>query len=171
MQCETSRPAAYGVQTDSMNCNERQLGRDQVGWAARYFLRSYALARRNPKSSAAAAYSSALSEVMTVFFLAPCLSIFGCVLITSLRWAPHFGHEHPNFSPIIAAIAVTLLAGTAGRAWFGRLFRKYRTNPDAGAIFDSEKDRSIALRQKWAILIGCGIVVPMLALVGTFWIG
>jgi hypothetical protein len=83
-----------------------------MGWVGRYFLRRLALARKDLTKSYSGAYSSALFEVMLVVVLAPCMAIFSCILITSLRWAPAFGHEHPGFSPKIGVDVPYDLAGS-----------------------------------------------------------
>ena len=111
---------------------------------------------------------SALFEVTLVAVLAPGAAIFSCVLITSLRWAPTFGRAHPNFSPKLFVLALSILGVAAGNAWFGRLFNKYRTMPDACASFDTEQDQRIVFWQKWIVLLGCGAVIPVLAMLWTF---
>lgn len=153
-----------------MTYKREQTRADQLGWARRYFLRRLALARRGPKKSEAAMYSDALFELTLVAVLMPCIAVFSCLLITSLKWAPNFGHEHPDFSPKIAALVIGFLAYGIGYAWFRRSFAKLRTMADLWVDFDSEEDRRIAFWQKLMIVSVCGAVVPMLALAVTFWI-
>jgi|SRR6185437_11948047 len=152
-----------------MNCNQRQLGGNEVGWTARYFLRRYALARKSPKSSEATAYSNAIFEVTLVAVLMPCLAVFSCVLVTSIKWAPAFAHTHPKFSPKAAALVIGFLAIGTGQAWFRRRFRRLVQTPDVWTNFDTDKDRLMAFWQKVIILSICGAVIPLLAVAVTLW--
>lgn len=151
-----------------MNCNQKELGCDRLGWMDRYFLRRFALARRAPKSHLATPYSEALFEVTVVAVLAPCMAVFSCVLMTSLKWAPTFAHTHPNFSPRIASLVFASLAIGAGNAWLRWRFRRFPS--DAWADFDTESDRRMIFWQKRIILLVCGAVIPVLAVIVTVWI-
>lgn len=138
----------------------------RLGWVGRYFLRRLALARRDSKSSEGTAYARARFEVTLVVVLAPCMAIFSCVLVASLKWAPGFGRVH-NFSPKLAALVIAALAGSVGSAWFSRHFRTLGQS-GAWADFDTERDRRIAFWQKVAIMSVCGAVIPLLAIMVTF---
>src|ERR1700734_671575 len=123
-----------------MRSKPQQVGDNQLSWVSRYFLRRLALARRDSKVSEGAAYSSARFEVTLVAVLAPCMAIFSCVLISSLKFAPDFGRAHPNFSPKAVAFVIAVLAGSIGSAWFGRRFRTLGRS-GVWADFDTERDR------------------------------
>lgn len=151
-----------------MSWSQKEPDGDPLGWADRYFLRRLALARRNPKTSAETAYSNAIFEVTLIAVLMPCMAVFSCVLITSLKWAPTFGHTHPNFSPRVAVLVFAFLAFGTGNVWFRRRFRRFP--PDAWADFDADGDRHMAFWQKRIIMLVCGAVVPLLAVIVTFWI-
>jgi hypothetical protein len=89
--------------------------------------------------------------------------------VTSLKWAPNFTHAHPNFSPKLIGLVVGFIAAGAGHVWFRRRFRRFLQPPDVWADFDSESDRRIVFWQKLIILSVCGAVIPMLAVIVTFW--
>src|SRR5689334_20461993 len=121
---------------------------DQVGPVARYFLRRFALAKRLPGTTDAAAYSNALFEVTLVSVLAPILAVYSCALISSLKWAPKFGAMHPSFDPKLTGLIVGFLALTTGGVWLHRRFRSYRENSNLVQKFDTEDARRIVFWQK-----------------------
>lgn len=153
-----------------MNSSQKELPGGRVGWMARYFLRRLALARRDPRNSATAAYSNALFELTLVVVLMPCLAIFSCVLIASVKWAPTFARAHPNFSPKVAGLVIGFLAFGAGNVWLRRRFRELQVMPSACAYFDTKEDRRVACWQKLVVVSVCGAVIPLLAIAVTFWI-
>jgi hypothetical protein len=118
----------------------------------------------------AASYSSALFEVTLIAVAGPCIAVYSCVLITSLKWAPHLGSRWPNFSPKLTGLIIGFAAWAAGASWFGGRFRQYRDNPAVWAHFDTEADRRLIVWQKFAIMSICGLVVPLVALALTLWI-
>lgn len=151
-----------------MNCSRNEGGGGRLGWADRYFVRRFALARRMPTSSTATAFSNALFEVTLVAVALPCLAVYSCVLVTSLKWAPNLTRAHPNFSPKLVGLVIGFLAAGAGHAWFRRRFRRFLQPPDVWVDFDTERDRRIVFWQKLIILSICGAVIPVLAVIVTF---
>ncbi len=102
--------------------------------------------------------------------VAPCIAIFSCILISSLRWAPAFGTRYPGFSPRLALLIVGCLAFLAGGVWFRRRFIGIRSRMSDCGAFDTDDDRRIIVCQKIAILSICGLVIPLLAVALTFWV-
>lgn len=115
-------------------------------------------------------YSSALFEVTLVAIAAPCLAVFSCVLITSLKWAPNFGWRWHGLSPTSIGLIIAALAFLGGGVLFARRFRRYREDDFVWQAFDTENDRRVVFWQKVAILTGCGLVVPWVALALTIWV-
>lgn len=153
-----------------MTSTQKQLHLDQLSWVTRYFLRRLALARRDLNKSEAAAYSSAVFEVTLVTVVMPCLAIFSCVAMTSLKWAPTFAREYPGFSPKIAGLAVAFLVFGIGNIWFRVRLGRHRAVLSLWAYFDSPEDRRVVFWQKVLIVALCGAVVPLLAVVATLWV-
>ena len=130
---------------------------EKISWLTRYFLRRLARAHGNSKDNVAASYSSALFEVTLVAVVAPCIAVFSCILITSLKWAPLLGSRWPGFSPRLTALIIGCTAFVAGGFWFGRRFGKYRDTPAAWSNFDTEADHQLIFWQKFVILSICGL--------------
>ena len=152
-----------------MNSAKMHHHADKLDWLTRYFLRRLARARSNNKQDVGASYSSALFEVTLISVVAPCIAVFSCVLITSLKWAPGLGSRWTSFSPKLAALIIGCAALVAGGIFLGRRFRHYRDDPTACVHFDSEADHQLIFWQKIVILSICGLVIPLLALALTLW--
>lgn len=142
---------------------------NKSGWLTQYFLRRLARAHSDSKGDVSASYSSALFEVTLVAVVAPCIAVYSCILITSIKWAPLVGSWGAGSSPKLTALIIGCIALVAGGYWFNCRFRKYRGNPATWTDFDTEEDRRLIFWQKLVILSICGLVVPLLALATTLW--
>jgi hypothetical protein len=138
-----------------------------AGYSTRYFLRRLAEARRNPRNANdSVPFTNAIVETTFVFVCAPALATLSVIGTAVLRFFParvmnSFG-VHPGLS-IVIVIAVLLFGG---QSWFRRRFAAYRKNPAACLDFDSARDREIIFWQRTGVLVICGILIPLLAVIG-----
>jgi hypothetical protein len=128
------------------------------------------LARKDKSVGATGAYSSALFEIVLITVVAPTVAIFSCLLITSLKWAPSLGAQWPHFSPKLAVVVFSVFTFGIGKALFNRHFKSYREELELRLEFSSETDRRAVFWQKTAVLATCGLVMPLLACLLTFWV-
>jgi len=136
----------------------------------RYFLRRFAQARRNPKNATSwVPYWNAALETSYLFIALPFAALFAIVLITSLRWplVSRMTYNYLGTWPTYLILALVFFA--LGNFFLIKKFRKYQLNPAICAEFDSERDREIIFRQKTVGFVLAAIVIPLVALVVTFW--
>ena len=133
---------------------------DRVGIVTRYFLRRLAKARRKKNASPWVFHWDALVATSMFFVGMPILALFSCVGISSFYWDPTFGTRWPGFSPKLTSVAITLGAIAVGGYFFGKKFKRYRTNPDACLAFDTERDRQIIFWQLFWMSVMAGLVLP-----------
>jgi hypothetical protein len=147
-------------------------GNTDVGVVARYFLRRYAQARRNPNNANAfVPYSTAAFEVSLLFVGLPAIAIFSALLITSLKWAPPQPGSSNVYSARYFGVILFLFFCGVGHWYFFCKFRRYREDPSASAEFDSEADRRIIYRQKFAAIVLSGLVIPLIAFaIAVYWL-
>jgi len=137
-----------------------------VGILTRYFLRRYALARRDPSNHAP--YFTALVEVIVVALALPSAALYSVFLITSLRSPLLSRGQLDQMATLDVWIPLSLVVLAIGILLFWRKFSKYRLDPTISAEFDSERDRKIIFWQRTACIAICGFVIPALAVVVTY---
>ena len=137
-----------------------------VGILTRYFLRRYALARRDPGN--VIPYFTALLEVIVVALGLPSAAVYSVFLITSLRWPLLSRGQLDQMATLDVWIPVSLVLLAIGTLLFWRKFSKYRLDPTICAEFDTDRDRKIIVWQRTACIAICGGVIPLFALVVTF---
>jgi hypothetical protein len=137
-----------------------------VGILTRYFLRRYALARRDPSN--VIPYFTALVEVIVVALLFPFAAFYSTLLIASLKWPLLSRSQIDRMATLDIWIPLSLVLLVIGILLFWRKFSKYRLDPTICAEFDSERDRKIIFWQGAACIAICGGVIPVLAVVVTY---
>ena len=137
-----------------------------VGILTRYFLRRYALARRDPGN--VIPYFTALLEVIVVALGLPSAAVYSVFLITSLRWPLLSRGQLDQMATLDVWIPVSLVLLAIGTLLFWRKFSKYRLDPTISAEFDTDRDRKIIFWQRTTCIAICGGVIPVLAVVVTF---
>jgi hypothetical protein len=137
-----------------------------VGILTRYFLRRYALARRDPSN--VIPYLTALGEVIVVTLLGPFAALYSVFLITSLKWPLLSRGQLDQMATLSVWIPLSLVVLAIGILLLWRKFSKYRLDPTISAEFDSERDRKIIFWQRTACIAIYGFVIPALAVVVTF---
>jgi hypothetical protein len=142
---------------------------EKPDFIARYFLRRLAIAHRaSPTRKLSIQYTNALLETILIFVGLPMLGVASVVLIPSIRWAPNTIAKWFGLSPRVALFVLWILSLVVGYWWLGKRLKKYRQDRSTYMQFASEKDTQIAFWQKVGVLLACGIVLPILALLVTF---
>jgi len=142
---------------------------ERPNFIARYFLRRLAIAHRaSPTRKPSIQYTNALLDTILIFVGLPMLGFASLILIPSLRWAPNTIARWFGLSPRLGLLALWILSLLAGHWWLGKQLKKYREDRSEYLQFATEKDAQIAFWQKTAVLLVCGIVLPLLAMFVTF---
>lgn len=137
-----------------------------VGILTRYFLRRYALARRDPSN--VIPYFTALVEVIVVALAFPFAALYSVLGIASLRWSLLSRGQINRMVTLDFWIPLSLVVLAIGILLFWRKFSRYRLDPAICAEFDSERDRKIIFWQRTACIAICGGVIPVLAVVVAY---
>jgi hypothetical protein len=141
----------------------------EVDFIARYFLRRLAKAHReSPTRKPSIQYTNALVETILIFVGFPMLGLASLILIPSIRWAPNTIAKWFGLSPRIGLIILCILSLVVGHWWLGQRLKKYREDRSVYLQFNTEKDTQIAFWQKVSVILVCGIVFPLLAMLVTF---
>lgn len=137
-----------------------------VGILTRYFLRRYALARRDPSN--VVPYFTALVEVIVVALAFPFAALYSVLVIASLRWSLLSRGQINRMVTLDFWIPVSLVVLALGILLLWRKFSRYRLDPAICADFDSERDRKIIFWQRTACIAIFGGVIPVLAFVVAY---
>jgi hypothetical protein len=136
----------------------------------RYFLRRLAVARhKRGLSTEASRYHYALVEVILLVLALPSIAVFSFALLATLKWSvPFIDERWPGFSIKTTALVVYALTLVAGHRWLGRRFRIFRDDPTAPLRFDTETDHRIVFWQKFIVVLTCGLIIPCLGLLASY---
>jgi hypothetical protein len=105
-----------------------------------------------------------------IFVLLPIVALISALGIGALHFfTPAQVRAAHIPSKFAVAIAITVLGSVAGNMWLDPRVRTFRENPSQCQYFDSEQDRDAAVTLKVITIVVCGLVVPTLAVVVTFW--
>jgi hypothetical protein len=139
----------------------------------RYFLRRLAISRQKLKSASPNThYSDALVEVILVVVAMPAIAVLNFLGVASMTWwDPIVKARWPWLSVRDVALAVGALALLIGHFWLGARFKQYKDDPFPCDAFSTENDREIAFRQKYGVILLCGLVAPWLGYAVNFFIG
>jgi len=126
--------------------------------------------RERGYTNTSVSYSAAKVETILLVLLMPAIAVVSVTGIGALRFfTPSQVAAAHLPSKLFFAIAICSLCAVVGNLWLDPRLRKYRLDPSPCLPFDTERDRNVAGWQKALTIVTCGLVLPLLAVVVTFW--
>jgi hypothetical protein len=142
------------------------VGANGMDMITRYFLRRLAISLpRKQWASASGPYHEALVEVILVFIALPAVAVLSFVGLSTMRWCDPIVHARwPWLGFGTVGLIIWLLSVLVGHYRLGKRLRQYRDDPSKCAELSSGEDRRIAFRQKFTVIVVCGVIAPWLGI-------
>lgn len=155
-----------------MTTKDLELRRNEADMVTRYFLRWLAVEHRKKHVGPHTPYRNAMMEVIGQFIMAPIFGILGFVGLATLKWwAKTPSGDWIANSKYTVVLIILIFSILIGRNIFKSKLGRYKDDPDAPYIFDSERDARVAEWQRKAVYYFCGGVMPCLGLLVTYLTG